>query len=220
MGDVRVVPNQARQIFYVVKVKTRHPADDAEKDAFSRPLPERESFRRRNVHGRPHDLRIPEHAAAAASGERLGGPAVREVRRSHQFRAGTRPAACAVGRINGLSFALWQCPPDGRAGERLPPAQLRFGGITNAIIAKAVSDYRRLEIRALFVVVAGRGALAGRIRSSRIARFLRGSRFERCNTARSRAASVPQCGLNQLASPESFAKRACFSRSRRRSSRR
>jgi hypothetical protein len=34
VGDVRVVPNYGPTVFYVVKVKTRHPADEAEKEAF------------------------------------------------------------------------------------------------------------------------------------------------------------------------------------------
>jgi len=34
IGDVRVVPNYGPTVFYVVKVKTRHPADEAEKEAF------------------------------------------------------------------------------------------------------------------------------------------------------------------------------------------
>lgn len=34
VGDVRVVPNQGATVLYVVKLKTRHPADDAEKEAF------------------------------------------------------------------------------------------------------------------------------------------------------------------------------------------
>jgi hypothetical protein len=34
VGDVRVVPNLGTTTYYVVSVKTRHPADDAEKEAF------------------------------------------------------------------------------------------------------------------------------------------------------------------------------------------
>jgi hypothetical protein len=34
VGDVRVVPNLGPTVYYVVSVKTRHPADDAEKEAF------------------------------------------------------------------------------------------------------------------------------------------------------------------------------------------
>ena len=34
VGDVRVVPNRGPTILYVVKLKTRHPADEAEKEAF------------------------------------------------------------------------------------------------------------------------------------------------------------------------------------------
>ena len=34
VGDVRVVPNLGPTAYYVVSVKTRHPADDAEKEAF------------------------------------------------------------------------------------------------------------------------------------------------------------------------------------------
>jgi hypothetical protein len=34
VGDVRVVPNFGESIFYVVKVKTRHPEDEAEKEGF------------------------------------------------------------------------------------------------------------------------------------------------------------------------------------------
>jgi hypothetical protein len=34
VGDVRVVPNLGPTAYYVVRVKTRHPADDAEKEAF------------------------------------------------------------------------------------------------------------------------------------------------------------------------------------------
>jgi predicted CopG family antitoxin len=34
VGEVRVVPNHGPTVFYVVKLKTRHPSDDAEREAF------------------------------------------------------------------------------------------------------------------------------------------------------------------------------------------
>jgi hypothetical protein len=53
VGDVRVVPNQGSTILYVVKVKTRHPEDNAEKAAFAaRFLKERLFFSGNSMFGR------------------------------------------------------------------------------------------------------------------------------------------------------------------------
>jgi hypothetical protein len=69
VGDVRVVPNHGPSAFYVVKLKTRHPADDAEREAFRARFMKERLFGGGYMYGRtPYDyLNMPEQQQLASS---------------------------------------------------------------------------------------------------------------------------------------------------------
>ena len=95
VGDVRVVPNHGPTVLYVVKVKTRHPSDDAEKRCSAPPFLEGADSRQRVYVRRPHNLRLPQHAGPAAARPGLDGGSTGNTASATMWRTrdGRTPAA-------------------------------------------------------------------------------------------------------------------------------
>lgn len=70
VGEVKVVPNHGPTVFYVVKLKTRHPADEAEREAFRARFMKERLFGNGFMYGgrTPYDyLSMPEQQQLASS---------------------------------------------------------------------------------------------------------------------------------------------------------